>query len=377
MQPNQQFPQPTSSFWQNILQWPLGLKLGLSAVTLILLGGGLWLAFGQTPQPAPQPPTAQPGTSRPQTPGTGQNITEPEAESEAPSPTGETAAPGGAATPAAGNATPPPTSGTTTTPPPPGGGTTPPPAGSTRPDASNTGPAAGTVFTLYGGSGGHSSSNLTYDGVRFPEVTGSPFYYQFYGNNLTFKNCNFEDGVIFYGDNVRVENCLIKGGVSFSGSANGVLDRNNIFEYADGIHVTSDSGQVTNLTISNNYVHHPAAVCGSHTDGLQVRGINGLTVTNNAIDIGPEQIVCGEGIVNAAIYLEDDNGGNSNVTIAGNYLNGGGYIVRLQHTVNLRITSNRFGPDMLFDFIEDETNPGDVVEFTGNVVDATGAPINL
>jgi hypothetical protein len=217
---------------------------------------------------------------------------------------------------------------------------------------------------------------LVIDGYDLPKP--SEGYYTFAGNNVTLRNCRIGGGVVFSGDNVKVENCEIPNGLSLSGTATAVVRYNNIHSFGgDGVHITSDTGQVSNVTFANNYVHNPTPSPGAHADGMQVRGVKGLTISNNNIDMGVWRQVSGQDALNAAIFLESANGGNSDITIASNYLNGGGYILRVGPGPNTRITNNRFGPDGYYGISHNISSAGNIVENSGNVMDATGVAVKI
>ncbi len=109
------------------------------------------------------------------------------------------------------------------------------------------------------------------------------------------------------------------------------------------MHVTSDGASLNaGVKITNNYIHNPRPGDGSHYDGLQVRGVNGLDVLCNNFDLGSAQFE-----YNAAVYLEPANGGHSNVVIDGNWLLGGGHIFHYgaDNDDKTRLTNNHFGGD--------------------------------
>lgn len=248
-------------------------------------------------------------------------------------------------------------------------------AGPARPSALNTGYAAGTTFIQWGFED-VPDSNFTFDSYEFNTTTRG--YYAFYGNNLMLRNCKFNQGVIFYGDNIRIENCDVDGGISFSGSANSVAEYNNIHDFAgDGFHVTSDTGQVSNLVIQHNYVHAPTPGPLDHADGIQVRGSQGLTLYNNVFDLGPWTQVNGVDVLNAAVFIQNANGGNSSLTIDRNYLNGGGVTLQIGPMPNSTITNNFFGTDAQYGDVTNLTNPGDLLDSSGNKRDGTGEAIQI
>ncbi|NJS13423.1 MAG: hypothetical protein HC788_01055 [Sphingopyxis sp.] len=191
--------------------------------------------------------------------------------------------------------------------------------------------------------------------------------------------------MLFSGDNIRIERCEVIGGVSLSGVDTAVIEYNNIHDINDdGIHLTSDSGQVRQVRIAHNFVHsfvYPASIACTdpHSDGIQVRGVDGLTLFNNVFDMGPWQSICNGRYnpLSAAIFLQDANGGNRNITVDRNYLNGSAIVARIGPGPNTRFTNNRFGRDERYGLVENLSRPGDLVDKSGNVRDDTGEPVNF
>lgn len=378
-------PENKQTFWQKILALPLAIKIGAVFVVVLTIGVVvvlLWRASpvsqlptdGNTPQTQQSPTVAEESDNTSTNPdGTPKTEEEKKKEEEAkknPTPQPQNPSTGGGT--GGGTTSPNPGGGGTTTPPP----VTPPPS-SSRPSASNTGPT-GTLTSTYGGAASNGSSNQTFENMNFP-TPGAPGYYIFSGNNLTLRNCHIHgDGVLFSGDNITIENCIIEGGVSLSGT-NGVTFRyNEVLNFSgDGIHLTSDSGQAANVTISHNYVHNPTPLCGDHSDGIQIRGVNTLTLSNNNFDMGPWFQVCGLDALNAAIFFESANGGNSNLTVDSNYLNGAGITLRLNPGSNQKIINNRFGQDYKYSVVSNQTSAGNITQQSGNVMDSNGSAVNF
>lgn len=247
---------------------------------------------------------------------------------------------------------------------------------SIRPNEDNTGVQKGITLESWTGSDYNTQSDVIYDGIEFPSVSSG--YYTFSGSNLVFRNCKINSGILFSGDNIKIEYCEIIGGLSLSGTAAAVISFNNIHNSQDdGIHITSDNGRVSNVTVNNNFIHSFMPACGAHADGMQVRGVDRLFISNNAIDMGQWRQVCNLDALNSAIFLQDANGGNENVTIDRNYLNGGGYVLYIGKGPNTEITNNRIGRDEKFGVINNTSNAGDIIKNSGNVRDDTNEPLDL
>lgn len=254
--------------------------------------------------------------------------------------------------------TPPPT-----TPPP----TTPPPTDG-RPNESNTGYPAGTVLKDWTGPKYDNSSNLVIDGYR---LNGS---YTFTGQNVTIKNCDVSGGLTFaVATNVTVERCKIRGGISIASSKSVTVQYSNIYEFgSDGFHVTSDrtSGSTiirnTNITLANNLIHKPTPGCGAHADGIQVRGVDTLVLRNNNFDMGPWKQVCSQDALNAAVFLQDANGGNKDVTMDNNMLAGGGFTFYLGTGPRTKLINNIIKRGN-YGWVNNTSKAGDVIQATNNV----------
>jgi hypothetical protein len=258
-----------------------------------------------------------------------------------------------------------------------------PEPGPARPTAGNTGFPRGVSLRTWSGSQYDGRSNLIIDGYELPRL--SQGYYTFAGDNVILRNCRINSGILFSGDNVRLERCEVIGGVSLSGTDQATIAYNNIHDIPDdGLHVTSDSGPARRIEIAHNLVHGfvytPAIACSDpHSDGIQVRGVDGLTLFNNVFDMGRWQSVCNgrSTPLNAAIFLQDANGGNRNVRVDRNYLNGGAIVARIGPGPNMSFTSNRFGRDERYGLVENLARPGDIIDRSGNVRDDTGEPVDF
>ena len=246
-----------------------------------------------------------------------------------------------------------------------------------RPNKQNTGVTKGIILKPWTDTDNYyDESDLTLEGYEFPALEVGR--YTFTGNNITFKNCKLGSGIRFAGDNVKLEHCEVIGEVVLSGTVTAWIAYNNIHDSPDdGLHITSDNGRASNVTVSNNFIHSFSPVCGAHSDGMQVRGVDKLNIVNNVIDMGAWRQVCGLNVLNAAIFLQDANGGNNNVKIDKNFLNGGGYVLYIGIGPQTRITNNRFGRSEKFGLTNNTSNPGDIAESSGNVRDDTGEPLNI
>jgi Right handed beta helix region len=241
------------------------------------------------------------------------------------------------------------------------------------PGASDTGPrAGGTTAPWTGGTSGlNSDSGRTFDRVVVPRpVTGT---WIFTGSNVTFRDCSFASSVVFTGDHVRVDHCVVNGGISLSGTAHVDLVGNAVHDWVDGIRVTSDSGNVTDVNITGNWLHNPAPACSDHADGVRLLGVDGLVITHNTIDLGP-WIACGS--LNNAIQADSTQGPDVNMSITDNLLNGGLHTVRFGACGKTKFEDNHFGPDAQAGLVDAPAYRSCITSWRGNVMDATGKAVN-
>lgn len=244
-----------------------------------------------------------------------------------------------------------------------------PPEGRTHPPALADGPMPDAV-----GAGDDSGlsprdpENFRRDGLVLQDVTidGS---IELTGDNQTLRNVVVAGRVLVKGDSVTIEDSSV-GALSVSGASGFVARRLEVFglEGSDGIHITSDTGRVTDALIEDSWIHSPQVTADSHYDGIQVRGVDGLTIRGSYIDLGPYRPQ-----YTAAVFVEDANGGNTRVLIEDSWINGGGYTVSLAGT-DVVLRNNVFGPDAEFGL----RYPNDTrIDASGNILQSTGEPADL
>ena len=209
-------------------------------------------------------------------------------------------------------------------------------------------------------AGGHvrASGTTIADVVIEGDVT-------FLGDGLTLRNVRVTGTAIFRGDDLRVEDSEL-GAVVLSGTQGATLSRVEVFGRSgrDGILINSRTTQVTDVVIEDSWVHSPAVTAGSGYEGIDVRGVDGLTIDNVLVDLGahhPEHV--------AALRLHDDNGGSKRVTVTGSRLLGGTHVLESEHaevTVLNSVLGNSAGALL---------EPGSTLAtFTGNTTPA-GEPL--
>ncbi|UVS82387.1 right-handed parallel beta-helix repeat-containing protein [Actinokineospora sp. UTMC 2448] len=158
------------------------------------------------------------------------------------------------------------------------------------------------------------------------------------------------------------------------GDARMTLIRNDISGAPDGI----QNGRGDSL-IEQNHIHG-MRVFGSppnntHNDGIQAYGGPNLKIRNNRIDISVNGLAYDGAHQNGAIFvMPSAENPAKNLEVTGNYLAGGGYILRLGTPLSgAIIKNNRFGPtkggwgEVLLD-------GGGIAQWSGNT-DAAGKPV--
>lgn len=190
------------------------------------------------------------------------------------------------------------------------------------------------------------------------------------GSNVTLRNSRIEGNLVIRGAGVVVEDSEL-GALAVSGGTDVTVRRVEVFGSpgSDGIHVTSgDGARTSDVVIEGCWIHSPNVLPESHYDGIQVRGVDRLTLRGNTFDLGRWM-----DRHNAAIFLEDANGGNADVLIERNLVNGGGYMLYLFGT-DVRLVDNAFGEDFNWGLLYPEYLP---FEETGSRWASDGSPLSV
>ena len=199
------------------------------------------------------------------------------------------------------------------------------------PTASTVGVPDGTALSPMAG-GVVETSNATISNVS---ISGDV---RFTGSNLTLRNVRVTGHAVFRGDGVTIERSEF-GALSLSGTwgvrASGIDITGSAGN--DGIHITSGSGPAGEIAIRDTWVHNPMVTATSHYDGIQVRGVDGLTLERVAVDLGAHKPQ-----FNAALFLEDMGGANRDILVADSRFTGGGYVV-YSYAVNVAYRGTVFG----------------------------------
>lgn len=347
-----------------------GSKLFIASIVLaaISLGGIGYIATHKAlvvQQPNIQNPSALSSDSAPnQTADTNTTAGSTTPAAGATKPSSGTTKSSSGSTSSSGTSTSAPSSGATTPTAPSGGGSLSngscfaSPSSCGYPDATNTGPVAGTVFTKVpeqatSGNGwawdsrgwiSVSGSNVTLNGIQTSadiDITG---------NNVTIQNCKISEANGDFGvsarhtTNTTVKNCMISGTNATSGRLSVAIksiygDDVNLRSLANNISYVSTGIQYCQGLIQDNYIHDLGFQNGDHLNGTTSNsGCDQLTIKHNTIFNSFDQT--------DAISLFQDFGRATNSLVTNNYLAGGGYSIyggggSYGTATNIQITNNR------------------------------------
>lgn len=199
-----------------------------------------------------------------------------------------------------------------------------------RPDPANTGPRGEVPFspvTVLGD--GESLENASVASLRVE------------GSDVTVRDVDVDGAVLVTGDRVTLDR-VSADGIAISSATDVRVERSDIGPSpADGIHVTSDGPDlVRDVVLSHNLVRDPRAPPEAHYDGTQVRGVRGILIECSVYDAGKYQDT-----YNAAIYIENANGGARDVRIEHNWLLGSAWSLMIG-TPGTTLLGNRVGGDI-------------------------------
>lgn len=177
------------------------------------------------------------------------------------------------------------------------------------------------------------------DGARLRNARVSSL--EITGTDVKVENVHVDGNILVSGDKVSIKRVTAKH-IGISSARNVVVARANIgYGAEDGIHVTSDGGRlVRRVVLRYNLIHHPRAPEGSHYDGTQVRGVDNMVIRCSTYRAGPYQET-----FNAGVFLENANGGVSNVTVERNWLYGSAWSVMVSAN-SARFIRNKLGGDI-------------------------------
>lgn len=240
----------------------------------------------------------------------------------------------------------------------------------TKPDASNTG-STGTLTT-------DNRTTLNIDGEVI-ENKQFPASIQIRADNITLRNVTVAGGIDI-GD--ELDNILLD---RVDATSAGITSSSNVtIEYShftafngDALYISGWNGvNTTNLTVRYSFIDRPSFTSTeAHWDGIQMRGVNNVTIFCNNFDVGEWQFE-----YNVLIYSEPAFNGNYNIIIDNNWLNGANFAIMggASDPIGYEITNNKL---LSADFYFGLCYPGggitaeniDQVIQTGNTLD--GAPI--
>lgn len=147
---------------------------------------------------------------------------------------------------------------------------------------------------------------------------------------------------------------------------------------AVNIHGTGDAIDIgDNVTVKDSYLHDLTVNSGDHTDGVQSTGSNNDLITHCTIDA----TLPGGGVANSALIIGADLSDMGTVNVANNLLGGGNYTIYAgadpgYDSGTINFTNNRFAKNARYGPCSFGPSPGRTIGFTGNVWDATNAPLS-
>jgi hypothetical protein len=245
-----------------------------------------------------------------------------------------------------------------------------PVTGSTKPDSSNTGwRHTGVHLTSYTGPMTITRSGTVIDGK---DIRGQ---LTIEADDVTIQRSRISSGG-FYGVYVaRGSTGLAIVDTELDGRGNPSNDsavsshdytivRCNIHGWVDGFKADQ------NVNIVNSWLHDFATGNGNHNDGIQISGRGNILVSGNRFDARTRSESTS---MNASVYTNTDYGIRpDNVVVRGNWINAGGYFVRIDAT-RFKLENNRFG--RWYGYGLYRSTPQSTWTNTGNVWDDTGKPI--
>ena len=241
------------------------------------------------------------------------------------------------------------------------------PSGCGFPDATNTGVPAGTALTAVTGNVTLSTPGMVYEGQ---DVTGCV---EVHADNVTIRNSRISGAGCQYALHNQAAGltiadsevtCARSAGTGI-GSSDFTASRVNVHGCENGFNV---SGRAV---IRDSWVHDLFGAEGTHTDGAQLnQGAESIVLEHNTI-VSPLP-----GGTAAIIMWNEGDPQNRDVTISRNLLAGGAWTLYCPRndSTGVRVVGNRFGSS--------EFGPaaactaGHVAEFSGNITDANGTPLN-
>jgi hypothetical protein len=212
---------------------------------------------------------------------------------------------------------------------------------------------------------GQTLENVTVDGLHVV------------GNNVTIRNVKVlvpTLSIYVEGNDVMIDH-VSSPAITISSASRTTIQYSNLSGTdEDTFHVTSDGDRyISGTKLLYNYLHDPKPVASAHSDGLQVRGATEMLVHCNVID-GGDWI----DPYNAAVYLQQANGGDSKITVSNNWLYGYAWGIMLGNGTDFTVIGNHFGGDIHWGICYlNMQSIGAGFSGSGNVDDRSGKPFAI
>lgn len=201
------------------------------------------------------------------------------------------------------------------------GAITPPPPPTPLDPATIGVPQGQTLSPMAGGRNTQSNVTIT-DKVITGDLTLA-------GSNVTLRRCRITGHLILsQGTGYTLDQCDV-GSIALSGAKTVRITSMKIINNLgkDAIHVTANptapegrSQDVIMDTVYASITRDEVLASGNHYDGIQLRGVLGLTLRNFALLQEPFT-----SRYNACIFVQEANGGNTDVVFEDGWVRGGGY----------------------------------------------------
>ncbi len=192
------------------------------------------------------------------------------------------------------------------------------------------------------------------------------------GSDVTIKNVHVDGTITVSGDRVRIRRTTAQGIFVSSGTKVSVKRSKVESSLDDAFHITSDRGTlVRNVRLRYNFVHRPVTPNENHYDGVQVRGVDKMSISCSTFRAGPYH-----DNFNAAIFLENANGGDSNVQVRDNWLFGFAFSVMVD-SPSAVFTGNKIGGDIKWGPCLLLESAGSSFTSSGNTWAGSGKKVNF
>lgn len=252
-----------------------------------------------------------------------------------------------------------------------------PPAPAGQPSAALTGPTNRSVLTAHAGSITTTAAGQT---IKNLAITGSVFVKH---PGVTISNCTIDANNGTYGVEVITPSGTASSttgpsvtitDTEITNAASGAIFGSNWTAQRVQIHeMGSDATDgAWNCKLLDSWIYNIGKSAGSHADGFQSVGGQNIVIMGNYFQLPWHSTANGTKYqCNSCIFLEPSTNPIANVTIDGNWLDGGNYTIYAAGTSKVAVTNNKFGASYQYGLVYEGQST--VAAWTGNTLLATGA----